>query len=108
HHLRTHFRDEEKEDQRDGQGNGDGLEDPRPVRHFTKRLIMSTILSRVSGLRIHALAPELGNISSSDFSGRSEIRTMGMSFVLDCDFSTSLDRKSTRLNSSHQIISYAV
>src|SRR5438034_9304288 len=53
---------------------------------------MSTILSRVSGLRIQALAPELGNISSSDFSGRSEIRTMGMSFLLDCDLSTSLRR----------------
>src|SRR5882757_3286113 len=53
---------------------------------------MSTILSRVSGLRIQALAPELGNISSSDFSGRSEISTMGMSFLLDCDFSTSLRR----------------
>src|ERR1700756_2508144 len=53
---------------------------------------MSTILSRVSGLRIQASAPELGNISSSDFSGRSEIRTMGMSFLLDCDLSTSLRR----------------
>src|SRR3954447_11479115 len=53
---------------------------------------MSTILSRVSGLRIHAFAPEPGNISSSDLSGRSEMRTMGMSFLFDCDLRTSLRR----------------
>src|ERR1044071_5321667 len=53
---------------------------------------MSTILSRVSGLRIQAFAPELGNISSSDFSGRSEISTIGMSRLFDCDLSTSLRR----------------
>src|SRR6266851_4472927 len=58
----------------------------------TYLLIMSTFLSRVSGLRIHAFAPELGNISSSDFSGRSEISTIGMSFLFDCDFNTSLRR----------------
>src|SRR5207249_6807403 len=63
-----------------------------PYDALTYLLIMSTILSRVSGMRIHAFAPELGNISSSGFSGRSEMRMIGMSFLFDCDFSTSLRR----------------
>src|SRR5207247_2796420 len=83
---------EDQEDECDGDRHAEGAQQPHFAHCFTYFEIMSTILSRVSGLRIHALAPELGNISSSDFSGRSEIRMMGMSFLFDCDLSTSLSR----------------
>src|SRR5258708_17043382 len=55
-----------------------------------------------------ALAVGLGITASVQAVSTIQFRTTALTFVAESIGTAALDRKSTRLNSSHQIISYAV
>src|SRR2546422_2378375 len=55
----------------------------------------------ISTMRMPGMAPMFGNVSSPRQTGPGR-------YEFDADFSMAGDRKSTRLNSSHGYISYAV